>query len=78
MGVPSLSIMLVETIKLLHYAGASNVTFFRLGTSGGLGVQPGTLVVSSGAINGELEEFHIQYVMGKRVSRLPYAHFILL
>uniref|UniRef100_A0A0M3HX53 PNP_UDP_1 domain-containing protein n=1 Tax=Ascaris lumbricoides TaxID=6252 RepID=A0A0M3HX53_ASCLU len=69
MGVPSLSIMLVETIKLLHYAGASNVTFFRLGTSGGLGVQPGTLVVSSGAINGELEEFHIQYVMGKRVKR---------
>uniref|UniRef100_A0A915B3I7 Nucleoside phosphorylase domain-containing protein n=1 Tax=Parascaris univalens TaxID=6257 RepID=A0A915B3I7_PARUN len=69
MGVPSLSIMLVETIKLLHYAGASNVTFIRLGTSGGLGVQPGTLVVSSGAVNGELEEFHIQYVMGRRVKR---------
>uniref|UniRef100_A0A914EEH0 Uncharacterized protein n=1 Tax=Acrobeloides nanus TaxID=290746 RepID=A0A914EEH0_9BILA len=32
MGVPSLSIMLIETIKLLHYAGAENVTIIRLGT----------------------------------------------
>ncbi|KHN81572.1 Uridine phosphorylase 1 [Toxocara canis] len=69
MGVPSLSIMMVETIKLLHYAGASDVTIFRLGTSGGLGVEPGTVVVSSGALNGELEEFYIQYIMGKKVLR---------
>lgn len=69
MGVPSLSIMLIECIKLLHYAKATNVTFFRLGTSGGLGVQPGTILVSSGAVNGEMEEYHIQYIMGKKVLR---------
>uniref|UniRef100_A0A1I7YMB5 PNP_UDP_1 domain-containing protein n=1 Tax=Steinernema glaseri TaxID=37863 RepID=A0A1I7YMB5_9BILA len=80
MGAPSLSIMLVETIKLLHYAGATDVAFIRIGTttdvafirigtSGGVGVAPGTVVVSSGALNGELLEAHVQYIMGKRVER---------
>ncbi|VDK48087.1 unnamed protein product [Anisakis simplex] len=69
MGVPSLSIMMIETIKLLHYANASDVTFIRLGTSGGVGVQPGTVIVSNGAVNGEIEQSHIQYIMGKKVLR---------
>lgn len=69
MGAPSLSIMLTEMIKLLHYARATNVTFFRLGTSGGLGVPPGTVLISSGAVNGEMEEFHIQYIMGRKTLR---------
>lgn len=69
MGAPSLSIMLVEIIKLLHYAQATNVTFFRLGTSGGLGVPPGTVLISSGAVNGEMEEYHVQYIMGKKTLR---------
>ncbi|TKR78012.1 hypothetical protein L596_018888 [Steinernema carpocapsae] len=69
MGTPSLSIMLVEVIKLLHYAGASQVSFIRIGTSGGIGVAPGTVVVSSGAINGMLQETHVQYIMGQRVDR---------
>ncbi|VDD93207.1 unnamed protein product [Enterobius vermicularis] len=68
-GAASLSIMLVETIKLLHYANAKNVTFIRLGTSGGLGVPPGTVVISNGAVNGEVQEFHIQYIRGKKVLR---------
>ena len=37
MGVPSASILLHELFKLLHYAGAKDVTLFRMGTSGGLG-----------------------------------------
>ena len=36
-GIPSLSIVFQEIIKLLHYAGCDDVTFFRLGTSGGIG-----------------------------------------
>ena len=68
MGGPSLSIMIIEIIKLLHYANAKNVTFFRLGTSGGLGVPPGTVLISSGAVNGEMQEYHIQYIMGKKVG----------
>lgn len=36
-GIPSISIILNELIKLLHYANARDVIFFRVGTSGGLG-----------------------------------------
>lgn len=68
MGVPSLSIMLNEIIKLLHYAGATDVMFIRVGTSGGIGVDPGTVVVSSGAVNGLLEDKHIQFIHGNIVS----------
>ena len=37
MGIPSASILLHEVFKLLHYAGATDVVLFRMGTSGGLG-----------------------------------------
>lgn len=37
MGVPSISIMLHELIKLLHHAQCSDVVLIRLGTSGGVG-----------------------------------------
>ncbi|KAI1721713.1 phosphorylase superfamily domain-containing protein [Ditylenchus destructor] len=69
MGVPSLSIMLIEVIKILHYAGATDFQFIRMGTSGGVGVSPGTVIVSSGAVNGLLEQNHTQYIQGKIVKR---------
>lgn len=37
MGIPSISIMLHELIKLLHHAKCRDVTIIRIGTSGGLG-----------------------------------------
>ena len=37
MGIPSLSIVFHEVLKMLHYAECTDVKFFRLGTSGGLG-----------------------------------------
>lgn len=37
MGIPSLSIVFHEVLKLLYHAGSTDVKFFRLGTSGGLG-----------------------------------------
>lgn len=45
MGVPSLSIMLNEMFKLLHYADVTDVTFIRIGTSGGVGIDPGTVIM---------------------------------
>lgn len=51
-GCPSMSILLHELIKLMHYAKCKDVTFFRLGTSGGVGVSPGTLVVTKEAVDG--------------------------
>lgn len=51
-GCPSISILLNELIKLIHYAGCKDVTFFRIGTCGGVGVDPGTLIVTSEAVDG--------------------------
>ncbi|KAF8365673.1 upp-1 [Pristionchus pacificus] len=69
MGAPSLSIMLIETLKLLHHAKAEDVCFVRLGTSGGVGVAPGSVVISTVAVNGELQEEYVQWIAGKRVTR---------
>ena len=54
-GVPSMSILLHEMFKLLSHAGAENVTLFRVGTSGGLDLPPGTVVVTTEAVNGLLQ-----------------------
>lgn len=67
-GAPSLSIIIVELIKLLYYAKAKDVIAIRLGTSGGVGTAPGTVVLSDGAVNGELLEKYEQYIMGEKVG----------
>ena len=41
MGVPSMTIMLHEVIKMLYYAGAKDATIIRIGTSGGIGMSVG-------------------------------------
>ncbi|PIO56522.1 hypothetical protein TELCIR_22078, partial [Teladorsagia circumcincta] len=66
MGTPSLSIMLVEALKLLHHAKAKDVKFIRLGTSGGVGVEPGTVVVTTNAMNGELNDKYVQWIGGEK------------
>lgn len=68
MGVPSISIMLIELIKMLHYAETSNYRIARLGTSGGIGVEPGTIIVTNAALNGLFENKYIQYINGKEVN----------
>ncbi|KAL6725593.1 uridine phosphorylase [Ancylostoma duodenale] len=72
MGNPSLSIMLVEILKLLNHAKATDVKIIRLGTSGGVGVEPGTVIVSKNAINAELNEQYVQWIAGERVVRETY------
>ncbi|EYC07188.1 hypothetical protein Y032_0071g513 [Ancylostoma ceylanicum] len=69
MGNPSLSIMLVEMFKLMHHAKATDVKFIRLGTSGGVGVEPGTVVVTTNAMNSELTDKFVQWIAGKRIER---------
>lgn len=51
MGQPSISILLHEVTKMLEYAEATDVTYFRLGSSGGIGVEPGSVVVTNGGLN---------------------------
>ncbi|CAI9735365.1 uridine phosphorylase 1-like [Octopus vulgaris] len=66
-GIPSLSTVLQEIGKLLFHAGCSDVTFFRLGTSGGIGLDPGTVIISEKVVNWELQQQWNLPVLGKMV-----------
>ena len=69
MGVPSLSILLHEVIKLLAHAGAEDPIFFRIGTCGGIGEEGGSVVVSEAAFDGMLRPVHETIVLGKLLNR---------
>uniref|UniRef100_A0A672HT42 Uridine phosphorylase n=1 Tax=Salarias fasciatus TaxID=181472 RepID=A0A672HT42_SALFA len=69
MGVPSISIMLHELIKLLHHAQCQDVVLFRLGTSGGVGLAPGTVVVTEKAVDYSFQPQFEQVVLGKVITR---------
>jgi uridine phosphorylase len=66
MGMPSMLIFLHELTKLMEYAKAENFTFIRIGTSGGVGIEPGTVVVTNEGLNEELEPNFEQIVLGQR------------
>lgn len=65
MGIGSIEILLNEIAKLLAYAKAKGVKFFRLGTSGGIGVEGGTVVITDKAYNDRLEPHDDKSVCGK-------------
>ncbi|CAL8084576.1 unnamed protein product [Calicophoron daubneyi] len=69
MGVPSLSILLHEMFKLLYHAGCKDVIFIRLGSSGGIGIPPGTLVITNASYNTQLKPVHELYILGNLKSR---------
>lgn len=64
-----MSILVNELIKMVHYAGCKDVTFFRIGTCGGIGVEPGTLVVTTQAVDGMFRPEYRQIVLGKEQVR---------
>lgn len=64
MGMPSMSILLNEIAKLLFYAGVPDPVFMRIGTSGGIGVEPGMVVVTDKALNEELLPHHKKVILG--------------
>lgn len=69
MGQPSVSILLHEVTKLLEYAGAQNAVYMRMGTSGGVGVEPGTVVITSEGVNNQMEAVHAVEVLDRTVLR---------
>ncbi|KAM5190601.1 uridine phosphorylase 1 isoform 1-T1 [Callospermophilus lateralis] len=69
MGVPSIAIMLHELIKLLYHAKCSNVSVIRIGTSGGIGLEPGSVVITRQAVDACFKPEFEQIVLGKRVVR---------
>lgn len=80
MGGPSLSILLHELFKLLYHAQCTNVTFFRIGTSGGIGVPPGTVVISNKeAVNERLEPYYelVSWLPLGTVNSTHFTHSLL-
>ena len=53
-----MSVILHELLKLVHYAKCHNPIFIRIGTSGGVGVEPGTVIITNDAYNGYLRNEH--------------------
>jgi len=69
MGVPSVGILLHEMIKLMYHAKCKDPTFIRIGTCGGIGVEGGTVVITSEAIDGQFRNVFELPVLGKLVQR---------
>lgn len=68
MGKPSHSILLHEITKVLEYAGATGYQYYRLGTSGGIGVEGGTVVVADKGRNQTGTPTYKLRVLGEEVE----------
>lgn len=51
MGIPSVSILLHEVIKLMYHAKVRDPVFIRIGTCGGIGYEGGTVIISEEAVD---------------------------
>ncbi|XP_011312955.1 uridine phosphorylase 1 isoform X1 [Fopius arisanus] len=69
MGIPSIGILLHEIIKLMYHAKVRDPLFIRVGTCGGIGLDPGTVVISNEAVDGMLKPYFEQPVLGKMTRR---------
>ncbi|BFZ06317.1 hypothetical protein BsWGS_09356 [Bradybaena similaris] len=67
-GMPSLSVMLHELFKLLQKANCCDVTLIRIGTCGGIGISPGTVVISTCALTSGFEPYYVTSSLGKKLK----------
>ncbi|XP_064607157.1 uridine phosphorylase 1-like [Liolophura sinensis] len=77
-GFASLSVILHEIFKLLYHSRCKDVKIIRVGTSGGLGIKPGTVVITKECVNGMLNNYYEMPVLGKLVRRqaVPDVDFV--
>ncbi|XP_022212664.2 uridine phosphorylase 1 [Drosophila obscura] len=68
MGCPSVSILLHELIKMMHHAKCQDPVFIRIGTCGGIGIEPGTVCITSEALDSMLNPYYEIIVQGKVVQ----------
>eukprot|EP00929_Paragymnodinium_shiwhaense_P021616 TRINITY_DN14054_c0_g2_i2.p1 TRINITY_DN14054_c0_g2~~TRINITY_DN14054_c0_g2_i2.p1 ORF type:complete len:205 (+),score=47.41 TRINITY_DN14054_c0_g2_i2:910-1524(+) len=68
MGIPSCSIFLHEVSKLLFHAKVNlwEVRIIRLGTSGGIGVKGGTVVLTEEGLDAMLEPGYDHIALGRK------------
>ncbi|XP_020043301.2 uridine phosphorylase 1-like [Castor canadensis] len=67
MGIPSIIIMIQELIKLMYHARCSNITFICFGTSGGIGLEHGSVVITSQAVDACFKPDFEQQLQGKQM-----------
>jgi uridine phosphorylase len=77
MGIPSVSILLHEVIKLMFHARVRDPIFFRIGTCGGIGLEGGTVVISENAVDGLLQPY-IELVTFCGGSKRCRLHMLLI
>ncbi|KAL9900101.1 uridine phosphorylase 2 isoform 1-T2 [Glossina fuscipes fuscipes] len=68
-GISSMSILLHELLKLVKYAKCIDPIFVRVGSSGGIGVNAGTVIITKDAYNGHLRNQYELAILGRTVSR---------
>ncbi|XP_055346789.1 uridine phosphorylase 1-like isoform X2 [Paramacrobiotus metropolitanus] len=69
-GNSNMSILLNELFKLLHYGKAKKaIRFLRIGISTGVGVRPGTTVITQHVYNASMQSFYEQHILGHAVFR---------
>lgn len=83
MGIPSVSILLHEVIKLMYHAKVKDPIFIRIGTCGGIDHEGGTVIISEEAVD-EMMKPYFELVSDSIKSRLekkvekPDMHFAKL
>ena len=79
MGMPSMSIAIQELMKLVYFVKKGNLSemekvfWCRVGTSGGVGVEPGSVVVSTESVLPDLKPYRL-FVAGEETyfgSKFP-------
>lgn len=79
-GSSTFSVVLHELLKLVRYAKCHDPVFLRIGTCGGVGIAPGTVVVTKDAFNGYLRNEHeivSKDQCGKHICIYLYKYFPL-
>ncbi|VDK38180.1 unnamed protein product [Taenia asiatica] len=78
MGIPSISILLHEMAKLLYHAGCQDVRFIRLGTCGGIGLEPGSVVITTSCLDCAFNDYFQLKILGKTVRRPAHLDELLV
>ncbi|XP_034939776.1 uridine phosphorylase 1-like [Chelonus insularis] len=68
-GVPSMGTLLHEVVKLMYHAKVVDPVFIRIGTSGGIGVEAGTVVITEDGVDAMLNPYYQLPILGKMVQR---------
>lgn len=78
MGNVTIDALLHAITKLLHFAGNTQLEYIRVGTSGGIGIEPGTVVITKNAYMPNLEPYYTTYELDQRVDTPTHSDLALV